>query len=491
MILIGIDFGTTMLKAAAFDAQTGTLRARSLQRLPVEADDTGRREIPMPTIDAALTALFDELRAQLREEWCAVGGLGVAAQGGSMIIVVRDTGCAMTPMILWNDSRAIPYLDQVTAGTQPREWRAFSLRDEPGMGLARLLWLRDQHPELLDERYLYAGAGDYVYFRLTGVWRQDACHALQTGCYDARRQCLISAPFAKLGVPLDFVPPLRIAHETTPLSDEARCLFDLPMAIAVAGPYNDHEAAFCAIAHLTSAPLQCSLGTAWVGNFLLPDSIRGGSPFQLVIPAPVNTGSLVIQPLLTGNVSWNWAVETLLPADRPRAMREQDAIFTERVLPPYGVVALPWVNRPHPLAAGVMGAGCVLGIGPQTTATDIMRALAAGMCCEFYRVFRQLSEQGVIDAVILSGGASKARHFRELIAALFAPLPVLQVEDEDSLGARGSLHAFACHASRATARLTTHELDIAELHRHYALYGRAYESLYGECVAGQPFTLGP
>jgi hypothetical protein len=43
-----------------------------------------------------------------------------------------------------------------------------------------------------------------------------------------------------------------------------------------------------AVAALGAAdrPLQCSLGTAWVGNFELPEGVQGRSPSQMVLPAP-------------------------------------------------------------------------------------------------------------------------------------------------------------------------------------------------------------
>ena len=90
--------------------------------------------------------------------------------------------------------------------------------------------------------------------------------------------------------------------------------------IPVAGPYIDQEAGYMSAAGVSESPLQCSLGTAWVGNFVLPDDTTGGSPTQMVLPAPVGNGRLVVQALLAGNVTWDWGLQTLLDADHVRAL---------------------------------------------------------------------------------------------------------------------------------------------------------------------------
>ncbi|HIE10420.1 MAG TPA: hypothetical protein EYP62_02290, partial [Kiritimatiellae bacterium] len=43
-----------------------------------------------------------------------------------------------------------------------------------------------------------------------------------------------------------------------------------------------------------------------------PPASRWRSPFQLVLPSPVGSGHLVVQPLLTGNVTWDWALQTFV-----------------------------------------------------------------------------------------------------------------------------------------------------------------------------------
>jgi sugar (pentulose or hexulose) kinase len=486
-MFLGIDIGTTSLKAAAFDARRGRLLAQAEQRLALDVDETGKREQNPAALLRALNAAAGSLRRQVGDRWNNTRGIGLATQGGSTILVNRNTGAPSTPMILWNDTRAFGHFHKIAAKFPPRWWRAFSLRDEPGMGLARAQWMREKWPRLFRNNPLCIGAGEHVYFALTGQWRQDACHALQSGCYDARHNQLTTRPLVKLDLPENFYAPLRRGHETHPLTQKAAAWLRLPAGIPVAGPYNDHEAGYLSVLHASRRPLECSLGTAWVGNFVLPTTFRGGSPFQLCIASPTGNGLQVIMPLLTGNVTRDWAHSTFVHADLPTAIARADAFCSKQPLPPPGLVALPWLNRPNALHPVQTGSAAFFGIGPATTSADLFRAVVASMAFEFARVFDRVAKSGAVDSLVLCGGAAKSAYVRSLFAALFAPIPIHRVVETGLMGARGCLYAFDPQIARAPIAPVGCR-DGKALSEAQALYLETFDRLYGHVRAGQPFT---
>jgi sugar (pentulose or hexulose) kinase len=492
-LLMGVDLGTTALKAAAFDATDGALLCSASRRLETRVDAEGAREQDVGALRQAIGQVFAELRATLGEKrWAAVCGIGLAAQGGSGALLRRSDGTPLTPLILWNDSRAAALLPEVAAARSSHYWRELSQRHGPGMGLARLLWLQRQRPSSLGPGVLYAGAGEVGYFLMTGVWRQDACNALQMGCYHVLEDRLDPEPLSLVGVGLEQVAPLRAGHSTTPLSPAGAALLGLPTGLPVAGPYMDHEAGYLSAAGGFRRPLQVSLGTAWVGNFVMPGPRSGWSPVQLVIAAPTpGTGSLVIQPLLSGNVSWDWGLNCFVDSDHRAALTQAAGLFAERLLPPPGMTCIPWLTQASPWAPGAQGGGVFAGVSPQARPEDFARALALGLCCEFYRVFRELKERNVVDGVVLGGGASKGAFFRTLMAALFAPLPVVLCADEDVGGARGSLTAFSEAVSRSLSLpvAAPAEPTAADIRQRYDTYAATFAATYGWHALGAPYRL--
>ena len=488
---LGIDIGSTSLKVAAFEARRGRLLAQTEQRLPLVVDENGKREQDPAAIVQALCAAAGSLRQQVADRWKNVQGIGLAAQGGSTILVNRQTGAPATPMFLWNDSRAFGHFHEIAAKLPPRWCRTFALSDGPGMGLARARWIREQWPHLFKTDPLCVGVGEHVYFALTGKWRQDACHARQSGCYDAVNNRITTLPMTKLGLSENLFAPLRPSHEMHPLTPEGAALLHLAAGIPVAGPYNDHEAGYLSVLRASRRPLACSLGTAWVGNFVLLPAFSGGAPFQICIPSPIGNGRQIIMPLMTGNVTLEWALATFVHADRQTALDRADGILAERLLPPPGLVALPWLNRPNALRPAQTGCGGFFGVGPATTPADLFRAVVAAMVFEFARVLKPVIKSGAVDSLVLCGGTARNPHICSLFAALFAPLPLRRVVEAELMGTRGCLHAFTPKISHAptTPVHSDHRIDRKELAAARALYLETFDRLCGHVPEGKPYSL--
>jgi sugar (pentulose or hexulose) kinase len=486
--LLGIDLGTTVVKVCAFDGSSGATLASAAKRLPVVELPGGGREQALRSVDGAFSACLRAVREKLGPRWHAVRGIGIAAQGGSSIIASRETGEPLTPMILWNDGRTRSYSADL-ARRHPRGlWFRQTLGEVPPDGLGRLVWLREKKPELFRDENIHVGAGEHLFFLLTGLWRQDAGNAIQIGSYHARKERLDPALFESIGLPLSFVAPLRRGHETSPLSRRGALRLALEEGIPVAGPYLDQEAGYLSAVGAARRPLHVSLGTAWVGNFVLPERFSGSSPTQLVLPAPIGSGRLVVQPLLAGNPTWDWALERFGGRDPlARAAR----IFSRSLLPPRGLVVLPWFSQSNPLQPAAYGGGACVGLSDRTSAEDMLRAVACGLSCELLRFFEQVRDEKVVGGIVLGGGGSKGAFFRALLAGLFAPLPVLRQLDEDKAVARGSVFAFNPEVGGSgTRHVRLPPRDILDgLRNAYHAYLATFEKVYGAPRSGRPFRV--
>lgn len=505
-ILLGIDLGTSVLKVCAFDGRDGARLAFAARPLPVDELPGGGREQPVGSVDRAFFRCVETVRESLGRKWRAVRGIGVAAQGGSSIIASRASGRPITRMVLWNDGRTGGHTAELARRHPAGTWRRHTLGSVPPAGLGRLIWLRETNPELfggdlsgrgqttgdlLRDATIHIGAGEHLFFALTGVWRQDAGNAIQIGSYHAGKGRLDPGLLDLIGVPLSFVAPLRRGHETSPLGARAARRLGLDAGIPVAGPYLDQEAGYLAAAGAARRPLHVSLGTAWVGNFTLPRGWSGSSPTQLVLPSPSGrkgAGSLVVQPLLAGNRAWDWALETFGGGEPLRAAARA---FAKRLLPARELTVLPFITRPNPLDPTAHGGGAVLGLSDRTGPEDMIRAVACGLAFELLRVLEPVRNARVVDRIVLDGGASKGIWFQKLIASLFAPLEVLLAREEDTSVARGALSAFGREVARTrTRRVLPPSQPMWELiWRRYQAYRAAFGAVYGGVRAGRPFAV--
>ncbi len=445
-VFLGVDAGTTVLKACAVDSATGNVLAHVSRRLPLQQSVGGGREQNVRGLDNALGRAVKSVREALGDRWDALAGIGLAAQGGSSIMADRKTGAPLTPMILWNDTRAQACAGVIAERTTPEFWREFTLRDGIPHGLARLVWLRERAPALFHDFNIHAGAGEWIFHRLTGIWRQDPGNAIQVGSYNAATKCLDAAAFDVVDLPLSLVATLRDGHETAPLSKAAAKRFRLPAGLPMAGPYIDQEAGYLSAVGISPRPVHCSLGTAWVCNYTRPDSPHIDSPRQLVLRSVLNGGQLVVLPLKTGNAAWDFILQTFLDSNHNKALEKAAEIFQKRLIP-----------SEDAFAASV--APDVSGIPPNPYPgwrADVIRAVVAGMVFELAEALETPIAKKHADAIVLGGGASKGSYFCRMIAALYPGVPVRRQTGEALAAARGALYAFspriACAPTAAVRR---------------------------------------
>lgn len=463
-ILLGLDVGTSAVKAAVFDARTGKPLASAIRKVTIDGRADGAREVDSKNLLASVRRCVGAVARQAGSRWKHLSGAGLAAQGGSGCLFDRKAGRPRTPMQLWNDSRPLRILPVIAAQRPPSYWPRLALLDGPGAGLARLTWLRDQAPSAWDDDTLYGGAGEYLYFHLTGRWRQDVGNALQIGCYDVASDRLTDEPLSLVDAGLENVAPLRCGHETHPLTDAGARFLGCRTGIPVAGPYMDHEAGFLAgAASVGTDVLQCSLGTAWVGSFLqrrLPPPPGG---MNLVLPAPLDRGRLVVRVLPAGSATLDWAISTL-GGGRRRAER----VLADAPLPPSHLVAMPWLTWPNPFGPSGGGGG-LLGLDVHTRRDDMLRASVAGLCFAFRHVLEPVVARNRRGTVLLTGGASRSESVRRLLAALLAPLVVRYSQSDELAGAGGCVWTFQkkaarfpCRTVRTSARLIAQAADSYE-----------------------------
>ena len=490
-VVIGLDVGTTAIKAAAFDARSGVCVASVGHALRVRLGRDGGREQSVSALRSVAVGALEEVAAALRRGDRVIG-IGVAAQGGSAAVVDAATGRSRTPMHLWNDLRFMPHLADVASRKPPAWWRRLSRREGAGWGLGRISWLTETQPALFSPNAKYVGVGEVVVHALTGEWVQDACNALQQGCFDVTRRRISPEALAVVGMNDTAVARLRRGDEQFSLSASVR---GVSKGTPIVGPYMDHEAGWraCAAGGRGNDVLQLSLGTAWVANFALSRREKYWSPFQLVVPSPASADDdLVIQPLLTGNVSWDWVWRDLLGA--PDAADGARRIWgrASSPLPPEGLTALPWLNMPSPLSPARTGAGMVLGVGPSTTREDIARAVTVGMAHELRRVLAEVTARGDVARVVVTGGAAKSRGWLKLVAMALGGGVATHVAREESLvGCRGAVAALSAPAGSARVapgRIKTDDKTLRRFDDDHARYLQAFEVLYGAVPAGGRFS---
>lgn len=491
--LMGLHIAGTAFEGGVFDKTSGKCIASARREVKPDVKGPHQQEIPPGKYSRMLGNLLQDLKKEAHHDWKRITGIGLAAQAGGTMLVDRRNGWPRTPMLLPEDTRCLPWWLRLQEATGSGFWQSLSRRDLPPLGLARAWMLREEQPDLFDEHVLCAGTGEWMFFQLTAEWRQDACQALQHGCYDVRESAISGQGLQHAGLESALFAALRNEQKTTPVSPDFAREWGFSESVHVAGPYSTQEAGFLALSQMEGRVCQASLDISWSGNFEIGPSEQGASPSQWLLPSPRQTDHrLVAQPVMTGNATWDWALKQFLAKHLVRAAKWADTVFDERPLPRPGLCALPWLDLPNPLRAQWKGGACLLGMGCDTDKEEMLRAVAAGLCFEFERMFRPVQQDQKIDRLVLSGRGNNGPFFQGMLAALFEPLPVFVVKETDLLAPRGSLHAFDTCAARCEVEKVTSpaRLDREALASARTLYADAFEKVCGNVQTARAWSGG-
>ncbi len=447
--LLGIDIGTTGVRAAIFDG-TGTLIADANMSCLYDSPEPGWAEIRADRFWLAVGHVLADLAGKVKslEDITAIAVVGQAPT----VILVDAEGNAIGPSILWLDTRAAqeareinvhayyagPKLLWIKRGgtsTPPssaapdsargRADAAWGFQDAaapfPPDALARARWILQSHA--------------FVAYRLTGEVATDpSTAALCLPLFDLKERAWIPSACAAVGVRPEQLPPIRAAHEVIGGVTEAAAKtigHGLRAGTPVVAGGGDFAAATLGAGVVDEGDACLMLGTA--GNLLVPRKTPGADA-RLINAHHVGADKMWLS--LGGTLSGG-AQEWLRYAFTRASMTEDTAV--RNALPPHdlldaeaepisagadGLLFLPYLQGERTPIWNTNARGAFLGLGLHHGRGHMWRALLEGIALGFVDCQEVLEQDGVrLKSVVAANGGGKSSLFRQILCdALGVPL---------------------------------------------------------------------
>ncbi|MGA2795318.1 MAG: FGGY-family carbohydrate kinase, partial [Roseiarcus sp.] len=165
--LIGIDVGTTSVKAALFDA-TGRTRKDFSSAYATMRPAPGFVEQDPSDWTSRVFAGLNALAGDLPQG--AVAGIGLCSQVNTHVFV-DENGEALLPAITWQDGRCAEEareLDLLVATEDRLKWWGAPLPIDASHILSRMIWVKRSHPGIWSKTRWVMAPKDYCIFKLTG-----------------------------------------------------------------------------------------------------------------------------------------------------------------------------------------------------------------------------------------------------------------------------------------------------------------------------------
>ena len=178
-IIIGIDAGTSVLKAVAFTLSGEQLAVSAIPNSPFPLPDGGMEQDMQQTWQSAAEALRG-LHHKIPNLAQRVSVIGVTGQGDGTWLIDKD-GNPVQPAWLWLDARAASHADKLR-----RTQRGNLIYQRTGTVInackqaTQLAYMKKHRPGVLKEATTAFHCKDWLYFKLTGVRTTDPSEATYT-----------------------------------------------------------------------------------------------------------------------------------------------------------------------------------------------------------------------------------------------------------------------------------------------------------------------
>ncbi|MBO5070536.1 MAG: hypothetical protein J6C37_09270 [Roseburia sp.] len=202
---LGIDVGTTSLKAAVFDEKGQRLGLRSVDYTLDTDPSTGYIEFDADKYITMCRQVIDELEA----ECGGIDAISVDTQGETMILTDEE-GMPLCPAVVWLDNRAEEEAEEIRA--QFGNKLVYEVTGQPeitaGWPASKLLWFRKNKPEIWEKARKIFLLEDWILYRLTGNFVTEPTIQSSTTYYDVRNKCWWQQMLDYLGVTAGQLPAL-------------------------------------------------------------------------------------------------------------------------------------------------------------------------------------------------------------------------------------------------------------------------------------------
>ena len=398
MLLLGIDEGTTGVKAALFDERLRPVREARRDKVS-RHPQAGWVEQDGEEVLAAVVEAVAELLADAPGEIVACG---LDHQGESVLAWDAESGKPLTPIVVWQDKRSSEVLERLTEHEE--EIRELSgLPFDPYFSAAKLAWLLERDEGVQRSRdagTLRMGTVDsFLCDRLGAGFATDASTASRTQLHALGRPGFDSRLAELFGVPLEVLPEVRdTAGELGVLRHDS-----WPVELPLCGQVVDQQAALAGAGCVVPGRVKATYGT---GVFVLGHV--GGE-----VPEPAGGLLPTVAWSLEGRVEYamdggvfaagamlEWMCRELGVAEQPAELaalaREADDSAGARVLPGLAGLGAPWWK---PEARAVLA-----GLHGGTTREHVARAALEGIAWRVADVVAAMRETTDVDSLRVDGG---------------------------------------------------------------------------------------
>lgn len=430
--IMALDLGSTGIKVAIFDSKANILGS-------VYGEYKTYYPGPNMTLQSPTdwwNYFCDASKKLLEENHISPDEIACVAPSGQMSALIpidKDGKLLMDPCQIWADMRATAQVKEVAKAFDGQEnvyyHTGIGLTEETFTGY-KIMWFRQNMPELFQQTACYLQPKEYIGFKLTGELATDFSDASETVMMDIQNRTWSKKVLDIIGIREDLLPPIRKSSDLLGYvtEDAARATGLRPgTPVCVGGG----DVAIAASGAGVSKDGECYLyigSGAWVGMC----SDKPMLDFEKRIACVCSTTTEGYTPHVvgfSGGLSQQWArelINTIPGIGYNITYNRMDELAAESTIGASGLIFLPYLRGGGAPTQNINARAGFVGLEPRHTYGDICRSILEGVAFILREMvsFLATQTQTEIKEVYLIGGGAKGKLWKQIIANVLQ-LPVV------------------------------------------------------------------
>lgn len=436
--LIGMDLGTTNVKAILMD-EHGTLIASASRENHLIFPGQNMVEQSADEWWDNASSIFREITSAAGPEIVSrVRGLSISSQTVTLLPVDRE-GNPLRGAMIWMDNRSAKEMHYISL-TLGHDHMVEIIGGQPDVAFLpnKILWFKNNEPELFAKTYKILQASSYINLKLTGVFSCDMDQAARTQCLNIHTLKWDKEIADAVGVNFDVIlpQPQQPTEIIGYVTDEAAKATGLISGIPVCAGASDAMTSMYATGLSKLGDASESSGTTSL--------VFVGSDVQSACDIPVVTKPCGIKgvpyvfdaPINTSGAALKWYLEALGEIDREKAAALGKNAYTyineiaeEVSAGSNGVMFFPYLLGERAPLWNSHARGMFIGMSLDTKHEDFTRAVFEGTAFALRHVVETIKAAGgKVDSLRVTGGGAKSHTWSKIKASMLR-VPVLILDE--------------------------------------------------------------
>ncbi len=491
--LLGIDVGTSGTKTVLFDASGNTI-ASNTQEYPLYQPKNGWAEQePEDWWKASYISIQNVLRKSGIDA-SEIKGVGISGQMHGLVLL-DENDRVLRKAIIWCDQRTARECEEITSKVGAK--RLIEITANPaltGFTASKILWVRNNEPEIYEKIRKVLLPKDYIRLCLTGEYATEVSDASGMQLLDVPNRCWSDEVLSKLELDRSILGKVYESQEVTgTVTKKASEITGLSVGTPVVGGAGDQAAGAVGNGIVKSGIVSSTIGTSGV-VFAYTDKVtidpKGrvhtfchAVPNTWHIMGVTQGAGLSLQWFRNNFCNEQISTAALLDIDSYQIIDDAAALSN---VGSNNLIYLPYLmgeRTPHldPYCRGVF-----FGLSSKHDKRDVLRSIMEGVAYSLCNCLDIIKEMGIdIREVRASGGGGRSSLWRQIQADLFGSSvntvnstegPALGVAILAGVGA--GLYKNVPEACDSIIKVKSEQTHNAHNHQVYQGYYKLYNKLY-------------